>query len=161
MTQRSDRGVAQVAYERALELHERGETDAAIDVLMQAIEEHPGDRDLMVGLGGMHFEQRRYDEAARWFGRVLKINPDCHTAVTCIFSSLMNLERYVQAYEFLLTRARLGPTEEVKSALRDLTDEPDAVQKFALAEEKANKIFEILAELRSIERSWQALRSDA
>jgi serine/threonine protein kinase/tetratricopeptide (TPR) repeat protein len=83
-------------YDRALELYEsvqksrpnnspapigwilrrQGRFEEALEVLMKAYRLNPRSPDLIKGIANTHSFMRRYEEADRWYDRVLSISPD-------------------------------------------------------------------------------------
>ena len=57
-------------------LRRQGKLDEALEVLMKAYRLNPRSPDLIKGIANTHSFMRRYEEADRWYDRVLSISPD-------------------------------------------------------------------------------------
>lgn len=61
----------------AAELHARvGQFEESIDFLTRANELRPDDYEVVVGLGNLNYESRRWEMAERWYKEALKKRPD-------------------------------------------------------------------------------------
>lgn len=140
---------------RAQELRRTGRPQQALGLLLE-LQERAGDNVAVISqLAGLYFEQERYADAVRWYVRLLRIDPRCDGAAACMFSALLHLDKPIEAFEFVVRYAERGPSQEVRSILRDLVDEPDAVSKMHLSPDQSSRVFELIARLRSLQSNWQ------
>lgn len=107
---------AQTLFQRALRLSnpalqqqlqrfhalvEQGEVPGAMQVLREAIKEHPLYPDLHALLGRAELRQGHCDDAVASFGRALEINPDYHDARVDLARALEALGMRIQAADQL------------------------------------------------------------
>lgn len=85
--------------ERAHALYETGDYDEALAVLLVGLRTHPGDADLLTGLGYTREARQEYYWALQAFSRALEVDPEMREARIGLGQVLLRLGRADEARE--------------------------------------------------------------
>ncbi len=96
-------GYLKTAYFRGQIYQRQGEYDQALAEWMKVLERYPLDRVLLQDIGRIHYLSGRYEEALRWFDRILAIDPE---DLGGLYNRMLALGALGRTEEFLTAKAR-------------------------------------------------------
>jgi predicted TPR repeat methyltransferase len=123
----------QMPIERAIHLHQRGNTDKAGNIYRKLLRKNPNDVDALHFYGILNFQQGKPEKAIELIKRAIKNKPDypdAHNNLGNIYLKLERLEDAKQSYEKTLQLApkRIETYNNLGVLLRHLGDYPSSVK---------------------------------
>lgn len=99
-------------YQRAIELLDQGNADAALQLLVRVRESEPASASVLEACARALFDSRRYAEAAEAFGELLNRAPDSDYAHFGLGMSLWRMQEFVRARDELAMAFVMRPQRE-------------------------------------------------
>jgi cytochrome c-type biogenesis protein CcmH/NrfG len=90
---------ARLAFDRAFELRESGQTLQAIAAFEKALAVHPEFGKGWLVLGGLHYERNEYIQAVEHFERAVRLLPRSEDCSLALFHALLNAGQAERAVE--------------------------------------------------------------
>jgi tetratricopeptide (TPR) repeat protein len=104
--------VSQQMFQRALALHQEGQTAKAEPLYRSVLEMVPRDHQAANNLGFLLYGDGRPDEALAWFQTAVDLGVDAEPAKVGLARSLMALSRFAEAEPLLRAAAARAPDED-------------------------------------------------
>lgn len=104
-------------YQRGVGLLERGDADAAVQLLEHARAHAPDANNVLEALARALFDARRFSDAHRAFSQLVERDPGSDYALFGLGLSLTRLDRFSEAVDHLALAAAMRPRPEYTLAL--------------------------------------------
>jgi tetratricopeptide (TPR) repeat protein len=104
-------------------LHQRSESEEALEVLLAGYKNHPQDPELILQIGTVLWESEREEEALQYLNRGIKVNPNYVPLLATIGQFLFEDQQDDEARTFLSRAEALSPRDPVLAkARRNIAD---------------------------------------